>query len=90
MFKKLSSVLDLEQLTQNIMEAAKELWSADRCTLYIVDSEKKELWSKIPGKTGTTEIRFPMHMGIAGHVASNLRSLGQVSFTVNALQTVAW
>jgi HD-GYP domain-containing protein (c-di-GMP phosphodiesterase class II) len=42
---------------------------ADRCTLFLVDREKGELWSKIAHGTG--EIRIPLGAGIAGAVAAS-------------------
>ncbi|KAJ1327108.1 hypothetical protein BSLG_010455 [Batrachochytrium salamandrivorans] len=57
---------DMGDLLQVIMQAARELVSADRCTLLMLDKEKEELCSTVA--QGYTEIRFPMSKGIAGHV----------------------
>ena len=50
-----------------IMKTAQDLVAAERCALFIIDKEKEELWSRLA--RGASEIRFPMRMGIAGHVA---------------------
>eukprot|EP00002_Diphylleia_rotans_P039768 TRINITY_DN9309_c0_g1_i2.p1 TRINITY_DN9309_c0_g1~~TRINITY_DN9309_c0_g1_i2.p1 ORF type:complete len:1089 (+),score=218.61 TRINITY_DN9309_c0_g1_i2:44-3310(+) len=71
--KQLSSELDLTVLCRTIMMKAKELLEADRCTLFLVDEKTKELWSKVAD--GSSEIRIPMTMGIAGHVASTGQTL---------------
>jgi adenylate cyclase len=65
---QLSSELETKSLITTIMQKARELLDADRCTLFLLDKENGQLWSKIAD--GTPEIRIPMHMGIAGHVAT--------------------
>ena len=39
----------------------------------MLDKDKSELWSRVAH--GEKEIRFPSHMGIAGHVASTGESV---------------
>ena len=41
---------------------------ADRCTVFLYDKEKDELWSKIALGLDSQEIRFPASKGLAGHV----------------------
>jgi signal transduction histidine kinase len=67
--KTLSSVLDRDRLLILIMEEVTRLMNAERGTLYIVDGEKGELWSKIAQKAEIKEIRLKIGVGIAGHVA---------------------
>ena len=67
--RSLSSELELEKLIQAIMQAARELLTADRCTLFLIDNEKNELWSQVQGREGLQSIRFPVGVGIAGFVA---------------------
>ena len=67
--QSLSSVIDLESLLFRIMDVVRENLSADRCTVFLLDTETNELWSK--AAIGVKdEIRFPADVGIAGHVAS--------------------
>ncbi len=74
---KLQSILDVAKamtaerqldrlLTLVVAEAAK-VADADRCSLFLVDRERGELWSKVA--QGSGEIRFPLGAGIAGAVA---------------------
>jgi len=42
---------------------------ADRSTLFLLDGEKQELWSKVAQGAALNEIRFPIGAGIAGFVA---------------------
>ena len=60
---------DLSSLLGLIMEEATKTMHADRSTLYLVDRERNELVSFIAQQSGIKEIRLPMGMGIAGHVA---------------------
>ena len=48
--KTLSSVLDRDRLLILIMDEVTRLMDAERGTLYIVENEKGELWSKIAQK----------------------------------------
>ena len=41
---------------------------ADRCTVFLLDNEKNELWSKVALGMDTKEIRFDAKLGIAGSV----------------------
>jgi len=47
--------------------------NCDRCSVFILNEESHELWARVAH--GESEIRFPSHLGIAGHVASTGESL---------------
>jgi putative nucleotidyltransferase with HDIG domain len=64
----ISQELFLDRLLRLIMDEVKNVLSCDRCTVFVLDREKKELWSRVAH--GEKEIRFPSHLGIAGHVAT--------------------
>lgn len=68
--KALSSVLNRDKLLVLIMNEVTRLMNAERGTLFIVDSEKGELWSKIAQKAEIKEIRLKIGVGIAGYVAN--------------------
>lgn len=81
----LSQELNLGQLVKIICAKVQELLSAERCTVFIVDKEKSELYTNanmthgmgaaLPiDKEKTTMIHFPMNRGIAGSVATTVRS----------------
>ncbi|MGL5081039.1 MAG: GAF domain-containing protein [Microcoleaceae cyanobacterium] len=63
--------LDLEETLKNVMDQAKELMNADRSTLWLLDAEKNELWTRIPIEGKPTEIRIPSTAGFAGIVAQS-------------------
>ena len=65
----LSSTLQLFELIQVIMQSARKLLNADRCTLFLIDEETGDLVSRL--SSGTGEIRIPRNAGIAGHVATS-------------------
>lgn len=67
--KAMTAERDLDRLLELIMREAEAVVEADRCTLFVVDREKGELWSKVVHGTG--EIRIPLSTGIAGAVATS-------------------
>jgi len=66
--KTIATEINLENLLQLIVDEVKKVLKADRCTVFLLDEERKELWSKVAH--GEKEIRFPCHLGIAGYVAT--------------------
>ncbi len=66
--RNISKELELDSLLTTIMDEVKKALQADRCTVFIIDKGKNELWSKVAH--GEEEIRFPVYLGIAGHVAT--------------------
>ena len=70
------SSLDLEDTLKRVMDQAKELMNADRSTLWLIDEDKDELWTKLPNIEGKlTEIRIPRTAGFAGIVAESSEHL---------------
>jgi adenylate cyclase len=63
----LSQTMDLDALINKIVSKISEILDADRTTLFLLDSEKNELWSKVAQGTEMAEIRFPVTVGLAGH-----------------------
>ncbi len=78
--KKVNSSLDLDELLKIILDTATEGTNADRGTLYMIDYEKEEIWSKILQNESISEIRMPLGKGIAGSVAQT----GDVIYTEDA------
>jgi len=62
------SSLDLEETLNKVMDEAKKLMNADRSTLWLVDDDRNDLWTKIPG---VGQLRCPMGVGFAGQVAAS-------------------
>jgi len=61
--------LNLDTLFVEIVERISKALNAERSTLFLVDSAKGELWSKVAQQSELTEIRIPLSEGLAGHVA---------------------
>jgi adenylate cyclase len=64
------SGLDLEETLGKVMDEAKELMQADRSTLWLLDRDRHQLWTKLPINNTLQEIRIPMDAGFAGQVAA--------------------
>src|SRR5438132_54111 len=67
--KALASEIRLDDLLQVIVEKSAEVMDADRATLFLYDESRNELWSKTTQRLEIKEIRLPLGVGIAGHVA---------------------
>ena len=63
--------LDLEDTLARVMHEAKELMHADRATLWLIDREHDQLWTKLPIGGELKEIRIPLAAGFAGQVAAS-------------------
>jgi adenylate cyclase len=63
------SSLDLEETLSKVMDEAKELMQADRSTLWLLDRDRHELWTKLPIDGKLQEIRISAGEGFAGQVA---------------------
>ncbi|MDD3558346.1 MAG: ATP-binding protein [Melioribacteraceae bacterium] len=66
-----NSNLKLDDLLVNIVDVAANLLHADRGTLYIIDEENNELWSKVAMGEEMKEIRLKIGEGVAGWVAQS-------------------
>ncbi|WP_017316559.1 GAF domain-containing protein [Mastigocladopsis repens] len=70
------SSLDLEETLKRVMVEAKELMNADRSTLWLLDRDTGELWTKITQDgCSTKELRVPIGKGFAGIVAISGKTL---------------
>jgi transcriptional regulator with GAF, ATPase, and Fis domain len=65
--QRMSSERNLAALLDLIANEATKLMGADRASLFLLDRERGELWSKVV--LGSEEIRFDARLGIAGAVA---------------------
>jgi signal transduction histidine kinase len=70
--KAMSAETDFDRLLQLIMKETTRAMDADRSSLFLLDRERSELWSRIAlGLEEKKEIRFKSHLGIAGQVATS-------------------
>jgi len=76
--KDLSSELDFDRLFPLIISKVTEVMGAERTSLYIIDWDREEVWTKVAEKVD--EIRLPLGHGISGRVAET----GEVINAVDA------
>ncbi len=59
---------DRDTYLRQLVELCSQAVDAERCTVYVVDHDKQEIWARVAQRTAT-EIRLPMGKGLAGQVA---------------------
>ena len=60
---------NIDSLLTIIAQQIQQALQADRCTVFLLDDEHNELWSKVALGLEMQEIRFAANKGLAGHVA---------------------
>lgn len=66
----------LETMLEQVMDAFTlkigQILQADRTIIFLVDGDKGQLWAKIPQPENnkSIELRIPLNIGLAGHVAT--------------------
>ena len=68
--KLINSSIEAESLFGSILAVARNELGVERGTLYFVDEQRGEIWSKTGDGLEAREIRLPMGKGIAGSVAA--------------------
>ncbi len=66
--RSITALTDINVLLKVIAEETKNAIQADRCTVFILDKNTNELWSKVALGMDSQEIRFPADKGLAGYV----------------------
>lgn len=69
------SSLDLDDTLKRVMDRSQELMNADRSTMWLIDEDRDQLWTKIPIAGQLQEIRIPRTAGFAGIVAQSAEPL---------------
>jgi len=70
-----TSEIELGTLLRKVMSEATRMLQADRSTIFLNDEKTNELWSLVGEGIGAAQIRFPNHLGIAGAVFTNGKSV---------------
>jgi adenylate cyclase len=60
--------LSLDHQLPRLIELIVEVLDADRATLFLHDADAEELFSRVAGGEGVSEIRIPQGVGVAGSV----------------------
>lgn len=71
----LGSTLDLNELLALVVSRVSQVLDAERSTLYLLDEDTSELWSKVAQGEEVVEIRLQVGEGLAGWVAQNGRGV---------------
>lgn len=66
----LRSESDVDDLLNRLLDLVAEAMKADRATLFLVDRDRQELYSRVAHLPEISEIRLPIGQGIAGYVAA--------------------
>ena len=64
---KIANERDVDKLLVNLADMGRDLVSADRCTVWLIDRKNEKIWSKVAH--GIDRIEIPLSKGIAGYVA---------------------
>ena len=67
--KSVGSELHIDELLKKIVTSTSEVMNAERASLFLLDPKTGDLWSKVAQGMESMEIRVPLGVGIAGHVA---------------------
>jgi len=73
--RSITAQTDIDVLLRVIAEETRIAMQADRCTVFLFDKKKNELWSKVALGMDSQEIRFPVDKGLAGFVVRTGESL---------------
>jgi signal transduction histidine kinase len=71
----LGSTLDLDELVGILLARVTRIMDADQATLYLVDEDSSDLWSRFSHGGRPQEIRLALGRGLAGWVAKTGRPL---------------
>ena len=72
---EISTEIKLAPLLQKLISTITKMLDAERSTLFLNDEKTNELYTEIGEGLGTTQIRFPNHVGIAGTVFKAVQSV---------------
>jgi HD-GYP domain-containing protein (c-di-GMP phosphodiesterase class II) len=67
--RRIATETRIDSLLTIIAEEVRHILGADRCSVFLIDNEKNELWTKVALGVGEKVLRIPMGQGIAGFVA---------------------
>ncbi|MBI1930819.1 GAF domain-containing protein [Candidatus Poribacteria bacterium] len=71
----LGSEIDLDTLLDRIVVEALQVVDADRGSIWILDKEKNELWTKVATGISDRRLRVPVGKGLAGIVAQTGKTI---------------
>ena len=70
---RIANERDVDKLLVNLADMGRDLVSADRCTVWLVDKKAEKIWTRVAH--GIDRIEIPLSKGIAGYVAATSEHL---------------
>jgi len=67
--RRIATETRIDSLLTIIAEEVRHILGADRCSVFLIDADKHELWTKVALGVGEKVLRIPIGQGIAGFVA---------------------
>jgi GAF domain-containing protein len=64
----ITSEMNLDALFELIIEQTNRFMRTERCSVFLHDRQKQQLWSLVSTDLGKDELRFPVSQGVAGWV----------------------
>jgi response regulator RpfG family c-di-GMP phosphodiesterase len=65
---KIANERNLDNVLMLMADMGRDMIVSDRCTVWLLDNKKNELWSKVAH--GVAEMRIPSHAGLVGHAVT--------------------
>ena len=65
---QISNERNVDKLLVNLADMGRDLVSADRCTVWLIDKKSEKIWTRVAH--GIDRIEIPLCKGIAGYVAA--------------------
>ncbi|MBI5213788.1 MAG: GAF domain-containing protein [Nitrospirae bacterium] len=66
---RIANETNIDKLLLLLADLARDILNADRCTLWLADRERQELWTKVAH--GLSSVRMPLQSGFAGYAVTN-------------------
>jgi len=70
---KIQPLRDYEEILMELAHMGRNLAGADRCTVWVVDNENSELWTKVAH--GIDTIRIPLNSGVVGQAITSKKQM---------------
>lgn len=79
---KIANERNLDNVLMLMADMGRDMIAADRCTVWLLDRNRNELWSKVAH--GVAEMRIPSHAGLVGHAVTS----GEPVFIADAYENI--
>lgn len=70
---KIGGERNLDRILMHMADMGREMVVADRCTVWLVDPQRNELWTRVAH--GVSELRVPMGAGLVGHAVAHNKAI---------------